>query len=130
MARQIRPDQEYKDRLLKLIPSEIVAAYVILAGIIPQDRAKWGTLIVSVVLTILVPFYLRKIQNVQLSSQIIVITISFIVWLYSLGGPFEPWGFYESWIGSVILILWTLIIPLVVKPQSQPPGPQGEPLSR
>jgi len=48
MAREIKVDQNYRDMLLKLIPSEIVAAYMVLAGIIPQDYAKWGLLIVSV----------------------------------------------------------------------------------
>ena len=123
MAREIRVDQNYKDRLLKLIPSEIVAAYMVLAGIIPKDSAKWGTLVVSIVLLILVPFYLWKIQNVKITSQILVTAISFVVWLYSLGGPFEAWGFYESWIGSAILILWTLIIPIVVNPKTQAPNP-------
>ena len=123
MAREIRKDQNYRDRLLKLIPSEIVAAYMVLAGIIPEDKAKWGTLIVSIVLLVLVPFYLWKMQNVQRNSQVIFTMISFVVWLYSLGGPFEVWGLYEAWIGSIILVLWTLIIPLVVNPKSQPATP-------
>lgn len=123
MAREIREAQKYRDRLLKLIPTEIVAAYMVLSGIIPADSAKWGTLIVSIVLLVLVPFYLWRMHNVHRNSQLIVTTISFAVWLYSLGGPFKAWGLYESWIGSVILILWTLIIPLVVNPKSQPASP-------
>jgi hypothetical protein len=123
MAREIKVNQEYRTRLLKLIPSEIVAAYMVLAGIIPPDRAKWGTLIVSIVLLVLVPFYMWRMQNVRRNSQLIVTTISFVVWLYSLGGPFAAWGLYESWIGSVILILWTLIIPVAVNPKSQPATP-------
>ncbi len=117
MPREIRPDQRYRDRLLKLIPSEIVAAYMVLSGIIPADRARWGTLIVSIVLLVLVPLYLWRMQNVQRTLQLIVTMVSFVVWLYSLGGPFEPWGLYEAWIGSIVLVLWTLVIPLVVNPK-------------
>ena len=120
MAREIRESQNYRDRLLKLIHSEIVAAYMVLLGIIPSDKARWGTLIVSIVLLILVPLYLRRIQNVRRISQLIATTISFVVWVYSIGGPFEAWGLYESWIGSVILVLWTLTIPLFVNPKTQP----------
>ena len=123
MSREIREAQKYKDRLLKLIPSEIIAAYMILSGIIPQNSAKWGTLIVSIVLLILVPFYLWKIHNVKHSPQIIVTSISFVVWVYSLGGPFQFWGVYKSWIGSVILVLWTLIVPIVINPKPQPANP-------
>jgi len=120
MAREIRKDQKYKDRLLKLIPSEIVAAYIVLAGIIPITSAKWGLLIVSVVLLILVPLYLWRIQDVKRLVQIVVTTISFVVWIYSIGGPFLYWGIYEKWIASVVLILWTLIVPIVVNPKTQP----------
>ena len=123
MAREIKENQDYRARLLKLIPSEIVAAYMVLSGIIPEDSAKWGTLIVSIALLILVPFYLRRLQNVQRTSQLIVTMISFIVWLYSLGGPFEAWELYQSWIASIVLILWTLTVPLVVNPKVQPVNP-------
>lgn len=44
MAKQINPDQTYRDKLLKLIPSEIVAAYMVLIGIIPENYSKWRTL--------------------------------------------------------------------------------------
>jgi len=123
MAREIREDQNYRDRLLKLIPSEIVAAYLVLSGIIPRE-AKLGTLIVSIVLLVLVPFYLWRLHNVQRTSQLMITTISFVVWVYSLGGgPFAVWELYEPWIASVILVLWTLVIPLVVNPKSQPATP-------
>ncbi len=125
MAREIKTNQKYRDRLLKLIPSEIVAAYLVLSGIIPPD-AKLGTLIVSIVLLVLVPFYLWRMHDVRRTMQLIVTTISFAVWVYSLGGlsnPFVAWDLYQPWIGSVILILWTLIIPLAVNPKSQPATP-------
>ena len=123
MAREIREDQNYRDRLLKLIPSEIVAAYLVLSGIIPRE-AKLGTLIVSIVLLVLVPFYLWRLHNVQRTSPLMITTISFVVWVYSLGGgPFAVWELYEPWIASVILVLWTLVIPLVVNPKSQPATP-------
>lgn len=123
MAREIRADQNYRDRLLKLIPSEIVAAYLVLSGIIPRE-AKLGTLIVSIVLLVLVPFYLWRLHNVQRTSQLIITTISFVVWVYSIGGgPFAAWELYEPWIASVILVLWTLVIPLMVNPKSEPATP-------
>jgi len=120
MAREIREDQKYRDTLLKLIPSEIVAAYLVLQGIVPQHRAKWGMLIVSIILLVLTPLYLSMIQKVKRSSQLTVTTISFVVWIYSLGGPFREWGLHEAWIASIILVVWTLIVPLVLNPKQQP----------
>jgi len=119
MARQIKNAQNYRDRLLKLIPSELVGAYMVLDGIIPPDQAKWGTLITSIILLILTPLYLSRLQGVTRPSQLIVTSISFAVWVYSLGGPYQYWGLYQPWIGSVTLVLWTLIVPLFVNPQSE-----------
>ncbi len=117
MAREIKDVQNYQDRLLKLIPSEIVGAYMVLQGIIPSAQAKWGTTVISIILMILTPLYLNRIQNVKRLSQLIVTTISFVVWVYSLGGPFQFWGLYQSWIGSTVLIIWTITVPMIVNPK-------------
>lgn len=114
MAREIKVSQNYGDKLLKLIPSEIIAAYMIIMGIIPNEHIKWGASIVAIILFILTPFYLVKLQKVKKMVQIIFTTLSFAVWVYSLGGPFKAWGLYQAWLGSTILILWTLFIPLIV----------------
>ena len=53
MAREVKINQDYKSKLLKLIPSEIVAAYLVIEGIIPEERKYLGTLAVSIVLLIL-----------------------------------------------------------------------------
>jgi hypothetical protein len=118
MAREIKDVQNYQDRLLKLIPSEIVGAYMVLQGIIPAAQAKWGTTVISLILMILTPFYLNRIQNVKRLAQLIVTTISFAVWVYSLGGPFQLWGLYQSWIGSTVLIIWTITVPMIVNPKA------------
>jgi hypothetical protein len=120
MAREIREVQDYQDRLLKLIPSEIVGAYMVLQGVIPADQGKWATTIVSGVLFLLTPLYLNRLQHVQRVSQLLVTAVSFAVWVYSLGGPFQYWGIYQAWLGSVVLILWTLIVPLFINPQPDP----------
>ncbi len=119
MAREIKPDQEYRSKLLKLIPSEIVAAYMVLHGVIPAEYAKWGLIIITLVLLIITPFYLKKFEKVKKNLQIIASSLTFVVWVYSLGGgPFAHWNLYEPWIASVVLVLWTLIIPLLFKTQT------------
>ncbi|MCK5058541.1 MAG: hypothetical protein KAT34_17935 [Candidatus Aminicenantes bacterium] len=42
MSRQIKTDEKYLGRLLKLIPSEMVAAYLAVQGIVPVKRTKNG----------------------------------------------------------------------------------------
>jgi hypothetical protein len=118
MAREIKDVQNYQDRLLKLIPSEIVGAYMVLQGVIPPAQAKWGTTVVSGILFLLTPLYLKRLMQVNRLSQLLVTALSFAVWVYSLGGPFQYWGLYQPWLGSVVLILWTLIVPLLVNPKA------------
>lgn len=115
MARQIKTDEKYLGRLLKLIPSEIVAAYLAIQGIVPEESQKWGLLIISLVLFIITPFYLRMVQKVEKISQIVVSSLSLIVWVYSMGGPFVYFNIHEPWISSVILLLWTTFVPRFFK---------------
>ncbi len=116
MAREVKANQDYKSKLLKLIPSEIVAAYMVIEGIIPEERKYIGTLILSLVLLGMLPFYLRKIYRVRRLGQHVFVMLAFMVWIYSLGGPFKYWDIWEAWIGSSLLILYTLAIPLFYRP--------------
>jgi hypothetical protein len=115
MARQIKTDEKYMGRLLKLIPSEIVAAYLAIQGIVPAESQKLGLLVLSLVLLVLTPLYLLRVQKVKQVTQVVVSSLAFIVWLYSLGGPFVYFNIYEPWIASVILLLWTTFVPQFFK---------------
>ena len=115
MARQIKTTEEYLGRLLKLIPSEIIAAYMVVQGFIPVESAKWGLSIVSLVLLIITPFYLKYTQKVEKNTQIFVSTASFVIWVYAIGGPFVLWNIHRTWIASVLLLLWTTFIPQFFK---------------
>ncbi|MEW6517604.1 MAG: hypothetical protein AB1439_11960 [candidate division FCPU426 bacterium] len=123
MAREIQTVQSYQDRMLKLIPTEIVGAYMALQGVVPPAYAKWATLIAGVLLVALTPLYLTRLQQVRRTGQVVMTTIAVVVWLYTLGGPFQYWGLYQPWIGSVLLVLWTLIVPLAVNPKTGAPAP-------
>lgn len=118
MAREIKFGDSYLDKLLKLIPSEIVAGYIAIYGI-TQSHAKAETILLvsSIALLILIPFILRFLQNVTKWGQIVFSIIAFVIWIYSLGGPFEHYGIHDPVIGSVIIIFYTFLIPFAVKPE-------------
>lgn len=120
MARQIKQENNYQSRLLKLIPSEIIAAYLVIIGFIPPgyENSKILLTVVTAILLILIPFYLISFMSVKGPLQIIFTSFSFLVWVYSMGGPFIYYGIHEAVLGSVILVLWTLLIPFVVKPEN------------
>lgn len=117
MARTISHTNTYMDKLVKLIPAEWVSAYVALKGIL--DSAPGAPHLVYyatvVLLLLLLPLYLRRVMGVESVGQILATMVSFVIWVFSLGGEYVgalPW--YEPYQGSIVLILWTLAIPVLM----------------
>lgn len=115
MDREIKNNTKYQDALVKIIPSEIVAAFMVIDGLITGDEpyVNWLNIIVFAILLILIPLYLVFIYKIWDPLQILFTTLSFPVWVYWLGGPFKVWGIHYPQIASILLILWTLLIPLI-----------------
>ncbi|HUI90612.1 MAG TPA: hypothetical protein VLX68_00055 [Chitinivibrionales bacterium] len=116
MGREVSVTQPYVDKLVKLIPTEILGAYTVIAGVVPADQVKVVLTASAAALLMLVPLYLWKISGVKNVAQLVVSAFSFVIWTYTLGGPFEAWGIYQGYIGSILLVLFTLIVPIVVRP--------------
>jgi hypothetical protein len=120
LASNQTPDQ-YRDRLVKLIPSEIITAYITLKGLITgQTNEPLYLLITCVCLLALTPLYLKNISHVNKPGQIIFASIAFVIWIMASGGfqtmfPNIKVFMHESFIGSYILIIYTLLIPFVYK---------------
>ncbi len=126
MPREVNPSQSYADKVVKLVPTEIVGAYMVLAGTIgfssaataaPTDSVPVVLIhVVFFLLLVLTPLYLWRITRVTNVVQLVVTTLAFVLWVYTLGGPFVFWGMYHPMIAAVSLTLWSLIIPVIVRP--------------
>ena len=103
----------FLEKLLKLIPVEIVLVYATLVSFIPEEF--YQHLIIFLVLLLITPLYLRYALNVNNYSQIIVSTLSFVIWVFYLGGPFTFFNWYAHWIAGTILIVFSLIPPMILK---------------
>lgn len=123
----------FVDVLLKLLPAEVVAAYLTIQGItgtapsgsnatagaapvIGQD----GILLIacSIVLFLATPLYLWKVQKVTLRSQLIITTLSFAVWLFAIGGPFTYLSIDQTFrehLSAVLLVVFVFLLPIVYK---------------
>jgi hypothetical protein len=127
MGRTIkREDNSFITALLKLIPSEIIAVFIFLQGVLPDRLVPH--LVISLILIGITPLYLYTAMGVRSGGQLVVSTLSMVVWIYALGqGPvrfLEP-PFYEPWYGSVILALWTLIPPMLLFRSKEQPEPSA-----
>jgi hypothetical protein len=111
----------YLDRLMKLIPSEVVGLYLIGEGMIPSAE-RIGLVIWSVVCLVAV-FCVRAFgtrdkdsgKSVQWAA-VAITCVSFVIWLYCIGGPFQKFpGVRVPYIGSLLVLAWTFFVPLFYK---------------
>jgi hypothetical protein len=111
------PD-DYMDRLLKYIPAESVALYLTLQGIILSGAAEasnlntwlWFILVIGLIGTALYQWRVLKIEKLV---QLAVSTTAFGVWVFALGGAFVSLSWYEPFIGSLTLVIFTFFAPLI-----------------
>ncbi len=130
------------DKLMKYIPSEIIGAWIAIKGLIKSanpvnnqsnnglinnangatgDNLLW---ILFLVLTVLTAVYIfketsketiktEKSKESPAISQIIISTVAFVIWVFALGEPFSSLSFYQPVYGSIALIIFSLIVPLI-----------------
>jgi hypothetical protein len=84
---------DYKDKLLKLIPAEIIGAYLTLKSIIDSAAIADGVhliqWIVFTLLLILTPVIYIVIYKIRLFRQVAITTLAFVIWVFTIGGPFD-----------------------------------------
>lgn len=113
-------EDPYVSKIIKLIPSDIISVYLAVFNIIKstnQNAEGNSTLqwIVFFLILLITPFYLKKVAQIKTTKQIIFCTVSFVVWVFSLGGPLDGQniaGYTAQFLGAVFLPIYTLFIPL------------------
>jgi hypothetical protein len=112
--------KDYLDRLLKMIPGEVVGLYMIGAGFIPKENPNW--LILWSAFCLILVFVVRifgtadpKEDKKPQPVPVVVAAGAFVVWLYWLGGPFLSLGFHKPFIASLLVLLWSFVIPFFYK---------------
>jgi hypothetical protein len=121
MARAIADTDNYQDRLVKLIPSELVAAYTTIQGLLTSQGSSVYQPALAIIAALLafvgVPLYLMRAMGVKSWGQIGLTVVAFLIWVYCLGGSNLWWvaGWYTDYWGSVAMILFTLFMPVIYR---------------
>lgn len=106
---------EYFTRLVKLVPSEIVALYLTFKEVAAAFLDVWA--LICLVLLIIVRAWGTQESGVPVQKVAVVIAaVSFVLWVYATGGHF-PWVRMPDVPGaiSVAIGVWTFLIPRFYK---------------
>jgi len=56
----------------------------------------------------LTPLYLWRVQKILKIQQHVISLLSFIIWVFALGGPFAMYSWYNPVYGEILLPVFTL----------------------
>jgi hypothetical protein len=111
--------KDYLEKVAKLIPSEVLAVYLGLIGWVPAVHfavsKTWlygGVFVFCLVLT---PFYLSAMadKNKPKRMHLILSTIAFPVWAYSVSGASVVPNAYDPAVAGMLTLIFTAISGLV-----------------
>jgi hypothetical protein len=110
----------YLDRLTRMIPGEVISLYLVGNGFIPLENGLvqiiWA--IFCLVAVVMIRSYGSSDPKKGLKPQwetVIISAIAFLIWVYSLGGVFATFKLYVPYIGSLLVLSWTFLIPYLYK---------------
>lgn len=116
----------YVEILLKLVPAEVVGAYLAIQGIVgsasPNHPDGTALFVGAALLFIATPFVVWKLRGVTDRKQIAVTTLGFLVWLFATASPLfsymgEWWhGAQREELSAVLLVLFVFLLPFLFKP--------------
>jgi hypothetical protein len=114
----------YFTKILKYIPAEIISGYVAINSIFKSiaDVSTIFQWIIVAAMTLLTGLYIWRLTNEPQKpaavSQIIISTVAFLVWVFALGGPFAEMSWYQYYYGAILLVMYTLSVPVLVGKKS------------
>jgi len=105
----------YLEKISKLVPSEVLAGYLTLVGLVAaishpqlQNLSYYGSFFLCLFLT---PLYLnyQAEGNRPKLNHLMVSTIAFVVWAYAMSGDKVFTRFYDPAAASAVLVVFTLV---------------------
>lgn len=105
----------YSEKLVKLVPGEVVTVYLALVSIAQADSGlptfiPWLIFAFGVIATYLYSHFTLKIRDAR---QVLVTVGAFCVWAIAIGGPFQQLDWYRETYGALILPIYTFLVPYI-----------------
>ena len=110
----------YLDRLMRMVPAEVVGLYLVGSGFIPKAQASvlvvW-TIICTIGVIVLRAYGTADPEKIKPPdwTHVAISTVAFVIWVYTLGGPFAAYNLAVPYIGSLLVLAWTFFVPIFYK---------------
>jgi hypothetical protein len=114
--------KDYLDRVARYVPAEILAAYLTLLPIVlgttkadPKLRIGLLAVILFGLALLNLPYISRMAKpNQPKQKQMIVSTLAFLAWTYSIGGFWSQLGLYHEAIAAIVIVFVSLGSGLII----------------
>jgi hypothetical protein len=118
------PGDDYTDRIVKLIPGDVVAAWLAVVSAIkaaaapPSQTVVWAAFAVGCIVAAAWTWRKASLPNAPAVRQTVVSTLAFAVWAYAMGGPAPLWpgDIYNALTATLLLIGFSLVSGLLTNP--------------
>lgn len=102
--------KDWMDRLIKLIPSEVTAAYLALRG--PAgDLAGWWALVCLGLVVFIRAWGTSVPEKGPQWKAVGISAVSFVIWVYVTEGQLATWPIKNHFVPTAALIVWTTVVP-------------------
>ena len=112
------------DRILKLIPTELLAFYAAAVPIIGEVAWSYFSFVLFVVGTSLCPLVLyldgRSTGQPAVWQQYVIRTLAFVAWAIAIAWPFGPWASEHElrWVRSLGVVVVPFAGALLLRPKA------------
>jgi hypothetical protein len=107
----------YSQRLIKLIPTEVIGVYLSMLALLGGAGAEPRPVLVSWVVfafgVFATWFYLRVTLKVLDRRQLALSVTAFCIWAFSIGEPFSRLDWYDPTYAGLLMIAYTFIAPQI-----------------
>ncbi len=107
---------DYYAKLVKLIPGESVAMFLTVNSIIVSSKIpnavffQWALYFLGSLGTYL---FLKNVTLVKSEIQLSLSVTAFLIWGYSIGGPFVHYGWYNQAYSAILIPIITFFAPII-----------------
>jgi hypothetical protein len=123
------PADGFLDKIVKSIPSQVIAFYTAALVFLGGDTAAgsatasaatganqklWIPFVLGIILTPLLTWRQTQQEGKPPAYlQILVATFSFVVWAFATAGPFMSLSFWSKGLAAVVLAAYTVVLGLI-----------------